>query len=279
VTVYVSTTYADADAVGRRWAEFTTALLHGPELSLARLYVAPLAEVEEFCEADEVLGCYGQNTLVSIGEPVDDVTPEEVVRHEYGHHVAANRENAPWKAVDWGTKRWATHAGVCTRVRRGTAFPGDEGFHYTLNPGEAFAEAYRTLNEIRGGASGFSWTLVDPSFAPDAAALAAVEHDVRSPWAQSGSRTIARRLAARARSWSTRLLTPLDGTLELTLVVPSGTAHTVELLDAGTLVARGLWSGLRTQSIRHEICGTRAFTVRVRVAGAPKRFILRTAIP
>src|SRR5688500_15830243 len=90
VTVLVSTTYAEADAIGLRWANFLSSLLHGSELALVRAHVAPLPEVEEFCEG-RVLGCYGGNTLVSIGEPVDDVTAEEVMRHEYGHHVAANR--------------------------------------------------------------------------------------------------------------------------------------------------------------------------------------------
>lgn len=280
VTVYTSTSYADAGAVGQQWANFASSLIHGSELSLARLYVAPISEVEEFCEADDVLGCYGADTLVSIGEPVDGVTPEEVVRHEYGHHVAAHRQNAPWAAIDWGTKRWATRASVCTRAGNGTAFPGDEGLHYTLNPGEAFAEAYRVLNEVRGGASGFSWTLIDASYTPDAAALAAVQEDVLSPWVQRAPRTVAARFARRAGSWTTALPTPLDGDLELRLSIPFGAGHTLELLDSrGAVAARGQWSGSGMRTIRYRVCGERSFTVRVRSAGAPRRFVLRASTP
>ena len=43
VTVFVSTTYTDADALALRWANFLSALLHGSELALVRAYVAPLA--------------------------------------------------------------------------------------------------------------------------------------------------------------------------------------------------------------------------------------------
>jgi hypothetical protein len=280
VTVYVSSAYADADSDGRRWASFVASLVHGSELSLARIYVAPPSEVQELCESDHVLGCYGSNTVVSIGEPVGAVAPEEVVRHEYGHHVAANRQNAPWAAIDWGTKRWATRAGVCGRVAGGTAFPGDEGLHYSLNPGEAFAEAFRVLNEVRGGATGFRWTLADASFAPDAAALDAVEQDVLKPWAAQSPRTVAGRFAGRSRSWSTPLATPLDGDLEVTLRMPLGAGHTLELVEAGGgVVARGLWSGSGTRTIRHRVCGRRSFTVRVRNAGGPRRFVLRASVP
>ena len=274
--------FADAyplDAnLGRSWADLFAKLVHGDELRSMRAYVAPLDWVQEIC-GDGTLGCYGGNQLVAMGTGASSVTPWQVAAHEYGHHVAGNRENPPWSAIDWGTKRWASYVNVCSRAAAGAVFPGNEDDRYRLNPGEGFAEAYRALNEIRGGASVFSWALVDSSFAPDAGALAAVERDVRTPWAQSASRTIVRRFTRRSSSWSTRLPTPLDGTLELILDVPSGTTHTVELLDAGAVVARGLWSGPRTQTIRHQICGTRAFTVRIRAAGAPRRFILRTAIP
>jgi hypothetical protein len=43
------------------------------------------------------------------------VTPQEVVRHELGHHVAFNRLNTPWTAVNWGPKAWATDQDVCAR--------------------------------------------------------------------------------------------------------------------------------------------------------------------
>ena len=81
------------------------------------------------------------------------MTPQEVVRHEYGHHVAANRLNPPWSAADWGPKTWATDQGICALAAAGTAFPGNESDHYELNPGEAWAESYRIFADQRGDAT------------------------------------------------------------------------------------------------------------------------------
>jgi len=279
VTVLVSTTYADPEALGLRWANFLAGLIHGSELALVRAHVAPLAEVEEFCEG-RVLGCYGGNTLVSIGEPVDDVTAEEVMRHEYGHHVAANRQNPPWAAIHWGTKRWASAAGVCARVAGQTAFPGDEDLYYSHNPGEAFAEAYRVLNELRSGSGTFSWTLADPSFSPGTLELAAIESDVLRPWVPSPQRRIVGRFRNDARTWARAIATPLDGDLELSLRMPLGAGHTLELLDSrGVVLTRGLWSASGVRTLRHRICGERSVRVRVGRAGGEPRFQVRVNAP
>jgi hypothetical protein len=275
----VSTTYANPDALGLRWANFLASLIHGSELALVRAHIAPLPEVEEFCES-RALGCYGANTLISIGEPVDEVAAEEVMRHEYGHHVAANRQNPPWAAIDWGTKRWASAADVCARVAGQTAFPGDEGLYYTHNPGEAFAEAYRVLNEVRSGGRSFSWTLTDPSFSPGERELVAVEDDVLRPWASSPQRLVAGRLRDGARTWTHSIATPLDGDLELSLRMPLGAGHTLELLDSrGAVVARGLWSGSGVRTLRYRICGQRSLRVRVGRAGGAPRFQVRVNVP
>jgi hypothetical protein len=50
-----------------------------------------------------------------------------------------------------GRKRWASAASVCSRVSRKQAYPGDEGTNYSLNPGEAWAEVYRLLDERKAG--------------------------------------------------------------------------------------------------------------------------------
>src|SRR5262249_46532400 len=151
VTVFVSDSYPVDDALAQRWADFFAELVHGPELQQLTAYVAPPAEVQETCGSRYAPGCYGGGRIGLIGEPADgaSVTPEEVARHEYGHHLAFNRGNPPWQAVDWGPKRWSSLAGICARVTAGTAFPGDEGDHYKENPGEAFAETYRALNDAK----------------------------------------------------------------------------------------------------------------------------------
>ncbi len=158
----ISPAYASDPGAQQRWTNFFTSLLHGPELDLLDAYVAP-SEVEEIC-GGEAFGCYGSNHLVTMGEANLGITAETVARHEYGHHIAANRMNPPWLAVDWGTKRWASSVGVCSRVGAGTAFPGDEGLNYELNPGEAFAESYRVLIETNGTAVGYDWPILDDSF-------------------------------------------------------------------------------------------------------------------
>ena len=73
------------------------------------------------------------------------------MRHEYGHHVAQSPPEHAVAAIDWGPKHWASAANVCARVSRREAFPGDEGSNYARNPGEAWAEAYRLMDERKAG--------------------------------------------------------------------------------------------------------------------------------
>ena len=51
-----------------------------------------------------------------------------------------------------------------------------------LNPGEAFAETYRVLNEQKLGLPQESWTIVSTALAPDPTALSLLEQDVTTPW-------------------------------------------------------------------------------------------------
>ncbi len=104
------------------------------------------------------------------------------MRHEYGHHIANHRSNAPWAAIDWGPKRWASASNVCAKVTRREAYPGDEGSNYALNPGEAWAETYRLLQERKAGITTSTWPIIAPSFYPNEAALRAAELDVVQPW-------------------------------------------------------------------------------------------------
>src|SRR5262249_41924046 len=148
-------------------------------------------------------------------------------------------------AVDWGTKRWATAANVCSRVQLGTAFPGNEDDHYAQNPGEAFAEAYRVLNESRAGISPSSWGIVDGTYYPDAASLQAVESDVTTPWTSTATDTIQGRFTANGKgAWSAKVSTPLDGSLELAVTLPRAAPYDVTLLssDGRTVLGRALWS-------------------------------------
>jgi hypothetical protein len=276
VDVRVAASYDDP-AAPQRWADYFASLVHGSELGLVHVYVAPPAEVASTCGGSDVLGCYGADRLVIPGETVDGVAPESVAAHEYGHHIAANRVNPPWSALDWGPKRWATYEGVCGRVHAGTAFPGDEGLYYTLNPGEAFAESYRVLS----GQEPTTWPIVSRTYYPDAAALQAVREDVLDPWQQRAAAVVRARFAeGGTRTWTGPLSTPLDGQLAVTLTFPRGALYDVTLLaDGGRALASGFLSGSAEKTLRYSICGERRLRLRVTRHGRAGSFSVRIEQP
>ncbi len=280
VFVYVSQSYAADASVGQRWADYFASLVHGAELGSMRAFVAPLDEVQGIC-GTEAIGCYGTSQLVTVGDSSAGVPPAAVAAHEYGHHVAGNRRNDPWLAIDWGTKRWATYMGICTRARLGTAYPGDEGMAYELNPGEGFAESYRVLIETGGTALGYDWPIVDSSFRPDARALELIREDVLHPWSETPVRTIRGKFPGRSRTWTMKVATPLDGDLRVRLSGPDVGADGVTLVggDGRTRLATAVWDGPQTKSLSYQICGNRSLTLRVTRGSAISRFTLRVTAP
>ena len=268
VDVAVSNSYPADQPIGQRWADFFAALPHGLELARLKAYIAPLPEVHAICGGSAV-GCYGEDQLILTNEPASGFVPEEVARHEYGHHIALNRSNAPWPALDWGPKRWATSARICPRVRWNEAYPGDESLLYKRNPGEAFAEAYRVLVDTQLGETHPSWPLVDTSFYPDQAALDAVEQDVTSPWAGPTSLT----LDVHGGVWEHRVATPLDGTLTVRL---TGPARLALVGDDGQPMRPATQQG---RSLAYQVCGQRSVTVRVIPRNASRHLGLRMTTP
>jgi len=272
MTIYMSTRYPQSDAAIQRWVAFFGALPHGSELSLVTAYIAPIDEVEETCGNDHVLGCYGGQKMVFPGETVDGVAPTSVAAHEYGHHIAANRDNAPWRAIDWGTKRWATQMSICQRTAAGMAFPGDEGANYSLNPGEAFAETYRVLVE-----GGDSWPIVDNSFRPDAGALAAVRQDVLDPWHGPTTKTIKVKFPPGRRTWATTITAALDGDVAVEARGP--VEPSLVSADGNRVLARASWTSSGGKAIAYRDCGARSLRVLVRRAGPGARFSLTIKTP
>ena len=264
------------------WAEFLVQLTHGTELARVTSYHATLDEVRELCGA-RALGCYSRNTMISLAEPaLDGTTPEEVVRHEYGHHIALYRDNAPWRAIDWGPKAWATSATVCPKVARGEAHPGDEGRNYALNPGEAWAESYRLLEERKDGITTGAWPIIAPSFYPTEADLQAAERDVLQPWTKGTVRTFSRTFGKRTpKVWRIPLSTPLDGSIRVTATVPRGGRYEVALVGPNrtTVLRRASWVGQRAKRIDTTVCGQRSLFVRVTQAGSFGRVSVAAATP
>jgi len=281
VTVYVSSS-ADPSVTPQTWAEFIAHLTHGPELSSLTAYFAPLDQVQQICGA-QALGCYGDNQLVSFSEPViDGVSPDEVVRHEYGHHIAFNRLNPPWSAIDWGPKNWDSALGICQRVNQSNAFPGDEGSHYDQNPGEAWAETYRLMDERKNGILTASWNIVSPSFFPTDAAYQAAERDVLQPYVSGHTSTYRKLLTKKGKKvWLILLQTPLDGSLAVSAVLPKGSLDDVALLspNARTVLKHALPAGARTKRLTTTVCGQRSLYVRVTEKGAPGRVSVTATTP
>jgi len=269
VTVYVSDGYPVDPTVQRAAADFLTQLYHGSELSSVTVYLAPLPEVQSVCGRGTG-GCYKRGQIVSTGDPLSDGTSAvNVLAHEYGHYVADNRNNAPWDAVLWGPKSWATAAHVCTREAAGTAFPGDEGANYRLNPGEAWAETFRMLNYEKQTWPDWimtDWKVVDQSFYPDAAELSAARDDVLQPWQRPSMVPWNGRLrtvrpkghAARIPPVKQIISTPLDG--DVALIVPR--APTGMRLTASTLGGRVL-GGTFNRILPVRVCGQRRIVLTV----------------
>src|SRR2546423_6095424 len=258
VTVFSSSSYAVDQSANQAVADFIDRLVHGSEISLVKIFLGPPEEVAILCNSKEVDGCYSPatNEIMTIGQDTDWSTVEEVVTHEYGHHIANHRLNDPWPAVAYGTKRWATYEGVCQKEASGAAFPGDEGEHYFQNPGESFAESFMHLNEVKLGFPETPWGY-DPMFTPDAGALAAIEQDVLKPWKDDSLKHWGGRFSRRGQQKTFTFKTPLDGVFAAELHGPRGSS--LSLTGAGQIkrMSPRLSAAL--------ICGGRSGTARVAV--------------
>jgi hypothetical protein len=271
VTIYSSSAYPVDPAANQSAADFIDSLVHSSEISKVKIFFAPPAEVGALCNSAEVDGCYfsGTGDLITTGEDTPWSTVEEVLAHEYGHHVATNRLNDPWPAVVYGTKRWATYEGVCQKAASGVAFPGDEGEHYFQNPGESFAESFMHLNEVKLGLPETPWDY-DPMFTPDAGALAALEQDVLKPWKRAPIKYSRGRFTRRGQQRTFRFKTPLDGVFAAEMKGPRGSSLKVSGPVEVKRYSPGLSAGL--------VCGQRTVAARI-TAGGPGPFAAATIAP
>jgi hypothetical protein len=274
VTIFTSKSYPVDDSASQRWADFLASLVHGPELETVAVYFETPSEVAETCGGTGVLGCYGHGRIIA--PPVDSsgVSAEAILTHEYGHHVANNRVNTPWPAIDWGTKRWSTYLQVCALTNAHKLFPGAEtSLEYQFNPGEVFAEDYRVLNEQRLGLPVAPWAVVDSSLQPDQEALTLLQQDVLTPWTANGTTRFSGRFTARGSSVRTYgVPDALDGSFGVNVKT---SAHVrVQIINAGRVVARG------GKSARTVICGgSRNYAVRIMRTSGSGAFVLSVSKP
>ena len=97
----------------------------------------------------EVVACYAIDEAAHVrAGRVGARHPDRVPAHARVRppHLAAGAPTAPWDALDWGAKYWSSAVRVCTQVRRGVLFPGNQGAHYWDDPGEGFADGYAHLH-------------------------------------------------------------------------------------------------------------------------------------
>jgi hypothetical protein len=240
-------------------ANFIGTLPHGSEVDLLSVQLDTEYQLGFDCGFGAE-ACYfsGENKIVIGGyreEDGDGASFDFVLAHEYGHHVAQHREMpTPFgSAIDWGTERWASLAGVCQGERHHRLYPGNEGTHYFEDPGEAFAEAFA---RARFPDQPPRWRYL-PSLEPGPAAFQAIREDTFSPWQGRTSYTLSGRIPARGEGAAVESLrTPLDGLVSLR---PSSLRrHGYELAlrsRAGRLLRRSR-SGLHPHDgLDYTVCG------------------------
>jgi hypothetical protein len=266
VHIVVDDSYPVDQTLPQSWATYLGSIPHGAELSLLTLNLMPLSTVQsnQYC-GDQSLACYDPSSDTIYAAPedqLDEPPAKEIVTHEYGHHIANNQQDPPWRAEDYGTKRWSSYENICARAAAGTAAPGDEGGAYSLNPGEAFAESYRVLALTSIGQTPSGWDIVNPNFYPNATALQLLQEDITSPW----TGPTVRQVHGSFGYGTTRTIgvqTTLDGNFVARLHAPSKARFELELYNRGSLVARS-----RT-NVSFKICGQRTLTLKVqRLAGS-----------
>jgi hypothetical protein len=273
VQIQVSQSYPVDQALPQEWATYLGTLVHGPEMAHLTLDLIPLSSVQSLC-GGQALACYDpqrQEIFASPEDQLDAPPAKEIVTHEYGHHIANNRTDAPWEALDYGTKRWASYENICAKAAAGTASPGDEGSHYFQNSGEAFAESYRVLNLQKQGQTSIGWDIVDPSFYPDATALSLLEQDITTPWTAPTAVNLHGSFGTGVvRTFSVK--TQLDGSFTARLVSPTKAKMRLALYNGSTLVLRGT-------SIRYQICGQRTLTLKVERQSGRGSFTINVTRP
>ena len=156
------------------------------------------------------------------------VTTSYVVAHEYVHHIAAARSNAPFSAFRFGPKYWASYEMVCDRAVNGLLAPGNEGQFYLSNPGEGWAETYAQLKY-----PGVEWQF-NPLMKPDAGAFAAARQDVLNPWEANVAKTFEGSFGKRGSSVRRyRFDLTLDGSLRVRLYGPKKSNYNMSFTSNG----------------------------------------------
>jgi hypothetical protein len=239
IPVTLAASYTGDPAIAQTYATFLGTLPHGPELASLRVTVVPAVEIPDACgvppteeDRESVLACYGGGSQTMI-VPAEQATDSEmsvnyVITHEYGHHIARHRSNAPLEALDYGPKRWSSYELVCKNAADGRLAPGvQEGDAYFANPGEAWAEAYARLVFPTE-----AWRFTS-LLKPTKGSTLAAQADVLQPW----NARVSQEFTGRGTR-SFKLPITLDGAFTLKLDGPSGTNYDIVLKSGNQLLDR-----------------------------------------
>lgn len=245
VQVSFSPSLAPDPAVAQSYVDFLGSLPHGSELSSLDVEIVAPSEIQADCGGEDgTLACYSSQTHTMtvpdapIDATTDGISTAYIIAHEYGHHVATFRDDAPFPAIDYGPKYWSSYEQVCLGSLQGRLFPGNEGRFYFENPGEAWAETYAHLVF-----PDVEWRFA-PSLQPTPAPLAAARRDVTSPWQGNVTKTFTGKFtstSSNARHFKFRLT--LDGALSVALHGPSGTNFDLALVSRGKVEKRTTAAG------------------------------------
>jgi hypothetical protein len=280
VKVVLSESYEPEPQVAQSVASFLGTLLHGGEIVGVTVFLASSEEVQLGCGpgAEACFNASSDMMLVPAAPPPSGIPREDILAHEYGHAVANGRNNFPFPAVSFGTKRWASYERVCPRFLRILVDPRAR-ITYRTDPGEAFADSYRILN----GGNPALWVF-DRSYFPNAIDKRAIREDVLDPWVPRPPFRLTGTFPAGRPGITTRRLrvvTPLDGVLRVRLSEPRGADFEVSATAPG-VPRRGPPipnTGRGSNRADALVCGQRAFTVTVRRRQGFGRFSLSVQRP